>query len=253
MKKIAFITGATAGIGEACATEFAKNGYDLIVSGRRDDRLKKLSSSLEKQFDIDVLPLVFDVRDRKAVEDNFRGLPAEWMKINVLVNNAGLASGLDPLQEGNPDDWEKMIDTNVKGLLYVTHQVVRGMVERGTGHIINIGSLAGKEVYPQGNVYCSTKHAVDAITKGLRIDLIGTGVKVTQISPGLVETEFSLVRFKGDVEKAKKVYQGYEPLTAKDVAEQVCYVASLPRRVNINDLVLTALDQANSYVVNKEV
>ncbi len=253
MKKTAFITGATSGIGEACATEFAGNGYDLIISGRREDRLKKLSDTLEKQYDIDVLPLVFDVRDRKSVEDNFLDLPPEWMKINILINNAGLASGLEPLQQGDPDDWEKMIDTNVKGLLYVTHHVVRGMVERGEGHIINIGSLAGKEVYPRGNVYCATKYAVDAITKGLRIDLLGTGVKVTQISPGLVETEFSEVRFKGDKEKAKKVYQGYEPLTAKDVAEQIFYVTSLPKRVNINDLVLTALDQANSYIVNKKV
>lgn len=253
MNKIVLITGATAGIGEACATEFARNGYDLIINGRREDRLKKLSASLQKQFDIDVLPMVFDVRDRKSVEDIFTDLPPEWMKINVLVNNAGLASGLDPLQEGDPDDWEKMIDTNVKGLLYVTHHVVTGMVGRGEGHIINVGSLAGKEVYPGGNVYCASKHAVDAITKGLRIDLVGTGVKVTQISPGLVETEFSEVRFKGDKEKAKKVYEGYEPLTAKDVAEQILYVASLPKRININDLVLTALDQANSYIVNKEV
>lgn len=252
MNKTVFITGATAGIGEACAREFASNGYNLIINGRRNERLTGLKESLEKEFEVNVLALAFDVREREAVNKEISGLPAEWKEIDVLINNAGLASGLDPIQEGNIDDWEKMIDTNIKGLLYMTRAVAPSMVERGEGHIINIGSIAGKEVYPKGNVYCSTKHAVDALSKGLRIDLVGTGVKVTQISPGAVETEFSMVRFKGDETRATKVYEGYEPLTAKDVAQLTYHVTTLPKRVNINDMVITALEQANSYIVNRE-
>lgn len=251
MEKIALITGATAGIGEACAREFAKNGYDLIISGRRNERLASLKDSVEREFKNEVIALTLDVRNRKSVESAIDGLPANWQKITVLVNNAGLASGLDALHEGDPDDWDKMIDTNVKGLLYVTRSVAPLMIKQGEGHIINIGSIAGKEVYPNGNVYCSTKHAVDALSKGMRIDLLKEGIRVTQVSPGAVETEFSMVRFKGDEERASKVYEGYDPLTAEDVAQIVHFVTTLPKRVNINDITFTALNQANSYIVNR--
>ena len=191
------------------------------------------------------------MRDRADVERAIASLPEEWRAIDLLVNNAGLAAGMDPVQQGDPDDWERMLDTNVKGLLWVTRAVVPGMIERGRGHIINIGSTAGKEVYPRGNVYCASKHAVDALTKGLRIDLLPHGIKVTQIAPGLAETEFSLVRFHGDADKAKQVYQGLEPLHPEDIAELVQYAASLPAHVCINDLVVTCVAQANSYLVER--
>lgn len=251
MNKTALITGATAGIGEAIATKFAHNGINVIISGRRKERLSALKSKLEKETDSKVLILEMDVTDRKDVEEAIRYIPDDWRKIDILVNNAGLAVGLNKLHEGEVDDWERMIDTNVKGLLYVTRTVVPLMIENGTGHVINIGSMAGKEVYPGGNVYCATKHAVDALTKGLRIDLLGENIKVTQIAPGLVETEFSKVRFKGDEDRAEKVYEGYRPLEGQDIADIAFYLTTLPPHVCINDLVVSTLDQANSYLVNK--
>ncbi len=217
--KIALITGATSGIGEAIALKFAQKDINVIITGRRFDKLNALKSNITSNTKANILALKMDVTDRKSVEREINGLPDEWESIDILVNNAGLAVGLDPIQHGNPDDWEQMIDTNLKGLLYVSKAVLPLMIARQKGHIINIGSIAGKEVYPKGNVYCATKHAVDALTKSMRIDLLGNGIKVTQIAPGLVETEFSLVRFKGDEERASKVYQGYKPLEGKDIAE----------------------------------
>lgn len=252
MNKIALITGATAGIGEAIAIKFAHNNIDVIISGRRKERLAKLKEQLEKETDSRVLILQMDVTDRKDVEEAVRYLPDDWKKIDILVNNAGLAVGLDKLHEGEIDDWERMIDTNVKGLLYVSRNFIPLMLENGSGQVINIGSIAGKEVYPGGNVYCATKHAVDALTKGMRIDLLGKNIKVTQIAPGLVETEFSNVRFKGDEDRAEKVYQGYQPLEGQDIADIAFYLTTLPPHVNINDLVVAPLAQANSYLVNKE-
>jgi NADP-dependent 3-hydroxy acid dehydrogenase YdfG len=251
MNKIALITGATAGIGKAIAVKFAHNNINVIISGRRKDRLAELKDILEKETTSKVLPLELDVTSLKDVEDAIRYLPDEWKKIDILVNNAGLAVGLNKLHEGETEDWERMIDTNVKGLLYVTRTVVPLMKRQDSGHVINIGSTAGKEVYPGGNVYCATKHAVDALTKGLRIDLLGENIKVTQVAPGLVETEFSEVRFKGDTSKAETVYQGYKPLQGEDIADIVFYVTCLPPHVCINDLVVTPLAQANSYLVNK--
>lgn len=249
--KIVLITGATAGIGEACAEKFAENRYQLIITGRREDRLKKLARRLEQEYKAIALPLVFDVRNQKQVENAIRELPDNWKKIDVLVNNAGLAAGLNTVQEGQISDWEQMIDTNIKGLLYVSRAVSPGMIERKSGHIINIGSIAGKEVYPRGNVYCSTKHAVDALTKGMRLDMMKHGVRVSQVAPGAVETEFSMVRFKGDRERAEKVYDGYRPLQASDVAEAVFWVATLPDHVNVNDLLIMPTDQANATTFNK--
>lgn len=251
MKKIALVTGATAGIGEAIAIKYAHNGMDVIVSGRRMERLSRLAKTLSEKSGSHVLPLQMDVSDRGDVEEAVRYLPDDWKNIDILVNNAGLAVGLDKLQDGNVEDWERMIDTNVKGLLYVTRTVLPLMLERNTGHVINIGSMAGREVYPKGNVYCATKHAVDALTKAMRIDLLGKNIKVTQIAPGLVETEFSQVRFKGDSELAKKVYEGYQPLKAEDIADIAFYLTTLPPHVCINDLAVTPMDQANSYLVNK--
>lgn len=249
--KTALITGATSGIGEATALVLAKNGVNVIVSGRRQERLNEISAKINQDGKAGVLTLKMDVTSRKDVELAFHYLPDEWKAIDILVNNAGLAVGLDPFQEGNIDDWEQMIDTNIKGLLYVSRAVVPLMIARGKGQIINIGSIAGKEVYPKGNVYCATKHAVDAITKAMRIDLIGTGIKVSQICPGLVKTEFSKVRFKGDEERAAKVYQGYKPLAAEDIANIAWYLTTLPEHVCINDLVITPLAQANSTIVDK--
>lgn len=249
--KIVLITGATAGIGEACAEKFAENRYQLIITGRREDRLKKLARRLEQDFKAIVLPVAFDVRNRQEVESAIRTLPDNWKEIDVLVNNAGLAAGLNTVQEGQISDWEQMIDTNIKGLLYVSRAVSPGMIERKSGHIINIGSIAGKEVYPRGNVYCSTKHAVDALTKGMRLDMMKHGVRVSQVAPGAVETEFSMVRFKGDRERAEKVYDGYRPLQASDVAEAVFWVATLPDHVNVNDLLIMPTDQANATTFHK--
>lgn len=251
MKKIVLITGATAGFGKATAELFAKNGHDIIITGRRKERLESLKSDLEGQYEINVKSLCFDVRNEHEVNTAIQGLSNNFKNIDVLVNNAGLASGLDPIQHGSTEDWDKMIDTNVKGLLYVSKAVIPGMVARQNGHIINIGSTAGKEVYPNGNVYCASKHAVDAITKGMRLDLLKDRIKVTQIAPGAANTEFSTVRFHGDKEKADKAYEGYQPMLAEDIAELVYYATNLPAHLCINDLVVTSLSQANSYVIHR--
>lgn len=244
MIKTAFITGATSGIGKACAVKFSQNNYHLILTGRREDRLLKLKNELEKEFENKVITLTFDVRDREAVKNAIATISDKT--INVLVNNAGLAAGMDNIQDGSMDDWDQMIDTNVKGLLYVSRAIAPMMVEKKSGHIINIGSIAGKEVYPKGNVYCASKHAVDALTKGMRIDLLESGIKVSQIAPGAVETEFSMVRFKGDKETADNVYKGFEPLHAEDIAEAAFYVTTLPPHVNINDLLIMPTAQASA-------
>lgn len=246
MAKIVLITGATAGIGEACAEVFAREGYNLILTGRRLDRLEKLAARLQKKYNVEVATGNFDVRDREQVITNLEALPAKWKKVNVLINNAGLSQGLDPIQNGDIDDWDRMIDTNVKGLLYVTKVVSNWMVKNSSGHIINLGSIAGKEVYPNGNVYCASKFAVDALSKGMRIDLLPHGIKVSSVDPGAVETEFSEVRFKGDKERAKKTYDGFEPLNAMDIAETIWFVASRPKNVNINDIVVMPVAQASA-------
>ncbi|MBN1651575.1 MAG: SDR family oxidoreductase [Bacteroidales bacterium] len=251
MNKIVLISGATAGIGEALAWKFAENKYKLILTGRRKERLEKLKSELSTKFSVDVLTLQFDIRVLNEVEKAVESIPENWQNIDVLINNAGLAVGVTPIQEGVYDDWERMIDTNVKGLLYLSRNIIPFMKNRKKGHIINIGSIAGKQVYPNGNVYCGTKAAVQSITEGMRIDLVNYGIKVTQITPGAVETEFSLVRFKGDEDAAKKVYNGYKPLTAKDIAETTFYTTTLPDHVNINDILITPTAQANAYVYHK--
>ncbi|PTR00969.1 NADP-dependent 3-hydroxy acid dehydrogenase YdfG [Mucilaginibacter yixingensis] len=244
MAKIALITGATSGIGEACANVFARERYDLIITGRRMDRLEKLADFLKFEYNVNVRILNFDVRDRETTVGNLENLPEEWKKVNVLINNAGLSQGLEPINEGSYDDWDRMIDTNVKGLLYVSKVVSNWMIANGFGHIINLGSIAGKEVYANGNVYCATKHAVDALNKAMRIDLLPHGIKVTAVHPGAVETEFSEVRFKGDKDRAKKVYEGFEPLVAADVAETIWFCASRPPHVNVNDLLLMPTAQS---------
>ena len=249
--KTVLITGATSGIGEAAARIFAANNYSIIITGRRQERLEKLAEELRKQ-NVEVLTLCFDVRNSSEVEKSISSLQGNWKNIDVLINNAGLASGLGPIQSGELDDWEKMIDTNIKGLLYVTRAVTPLMIARNTGHIINIASLAGKDVYPNGNVYCATKHAVDALSRSMRIDLLPHGIKVTNIAPGLVETEFSVVRFHGDKERADNVYKGFQPLTATDIADAIWYAASRPAHFCVNDMVLTPLAQANAYVVIKK-
>lgn len=243
---IAFITGASAGFGKATAELFAQNGWDVVITGRRKTRLEVLERQLKEKYNIDVLALTFDVRSHEEVKKAVESLPAKWKNIDLLVNNAGLAAGLGPIQEGVLSDWEEMIDTNVKGLLYMTRNIAPLMVANKKGHIINIGSIAGKEVYANGNVYCATKHAVDALTKAMRVDMVQHGIKVTQIAPGMAETEFSIVRFKGDDEKAKNVYKGLTPLSAQDIAETIWWVANRPAHVNINDLVIMPTAQANS-------
>ena len=251
MKKIVFITGATSGFGEACAHVFAKNGFDLVLNGRREERLEKLKAELQSEYTIQCQLLPFDVRDQESVTKAIEGLPENWKAIDILINNAGLALGRDLFDEADLDDWNTMLDTNVKGLLYVSRAVVPYMVKRKSGHIINIGSTAAKEVYERGNVYCASKAAVDSITKGMRIDLLQHHIKVTAIHPGAAETEFSLIRFKGAADTAKKVYEGFSPLVAKDVADIVFYAATLPAHVCINDLVVTSTQQANSYHFNR--
>lgn len=246
---IAFITGATAGIGKSTAEIFAKNGYNLIITGRRKDRLEAFSKELKEKYKIDVLSLNFDVRNLKEVQEAVKSIPENWKKINVLVNNAGLAVGLNTIQEGVTDDWDRMIDTNIKGLLYMTRTLVPLMTANGFGHIVNLGSIAGKEVYANGNVYCATKHAVDALSKSMRIDLLPHHIKVTAIHPGMVETEFSIVRFKGDEEKAKNVYKGVQPLTSDDIAETIYWTASRPSHVNINDVIIMPTAQASATTV----
>lgn len=249
--KIALITGATSGIGKASAITLAKMGYDIIATGRREDRLVELEKEISSG--VRFLPLVFDVRDREKVGKILGNLPADWAAVDVLINNAGNAHGLDPIQTGNLDDWDAMMDINVKGLLYVSKAIIPGMTERKSGIIINIGSIAGKEVYPNGNVYCGSKHAVDAITKGMRLDLNPFGIKVIGIHPGLVETEFSLVRFKGDEKRAETVYQGYEPLVAQDIADIVEFVVNRPAHVVLADIVVLPTAQAAATLVKKNL
>lgn len=249
--KIALITGASSGIGRACAGVFAREGADLILAARRKDRVKRLSTSMERRHGTRVLPLTLDVRDRAAVEVAIKGLSRSWAKIDVLVNNAGLSRGQDPLQNGRVDDWEEMLDTNVKGLLYVSRAVLPGMVKRRRGHVVNLGSVAGHEVYPGGNVYCASKHAVDALTKGLLMDLVDTPVRVSTVDPGLVETEFSVVRFHGDRERAKGPYKGMKPLKGQDVAEAILFCVTRPPHVNVNQLRIMPTAQASVAMVHR--
>ena len=250
MSKIILVTGASSGFGKAIATKFAAGGWNVIITGRRKEKLEVLAKALEANYGIKTLSLIFDVQDKKAVFDNLQNLPTEWQAINILVNNAGLALGRDSFENANLEDWETMIDTNVKGLLYASKAVLPMLIKE-KGHIINIGSTAGKEVYKDGNVYCASKHAVDAISKAQRIDLLPYHIKVTAIHPGAADTEFSVVRFKGDAEKAKAVYNGYTPLMAEDIADTVWYVANTPAHVCINDLVITCTAQANSMYLQK--
>jgi len=252
MPKIIFITGATSGFGKACAEKFASEGYDLILNGRREDRLQEIKNRLEQKFNIAICLLPFDVRQRETVFATVEKLPEEWQSIDVLLNNAGLALGRDYFDEADMDDWETMIDTNVKGLLYVSRAVIPFMARRKKGQIINLGSIAGKEVYEKGNVYCASKSAVEFISQSMRIDLLRHGIKVTNIEPGAAETEFSLVRFKGDAQTAKEVYQGIEPLSAKDIADIIYYTATLPGHVCINELSVTCLQQANTIYFNRK-
>lgn len=246
MNKIVFITGTTSGFGEACAYKFAQNNYNLILNGRRVERLEQLKKNLEDQYKISCYLSPFDIQDQEAVFNSINNLPGQWKQIDVLVNNAGLALGRGVFHEAEIADWNTMIDTNVKGLLYVSKAVVPFMIQRKNGHIINVGSIAGKDAYPGGNAYCGTKAAVDMISKAMRIDLLSHHIKVTAIHPGAAETEFSLVRFKGAEDVAKKVYEGFHPLNAQDVAEVIFYTASLPPHVCINELVITCTQQANT-------
>jgi NADP-dependent 3-hydroxy acid dehydrogenase YdfG len=250
MSKIILVTGASSGFGKAIATKFAAGGWNVILTARRKEKLEDVAKALEASYGIKTLSLIFDVQDKKAVFDNIQNLPTEWQAINILVNNAGLALGRDSFENANLEDWETMIDTNVKGLLYASKAALPMLIKE-KGHIINIGSTAAKEVYKDGNVYCASKHAVDAISKAQRIDLLPYQIKVTAIHPGAADTEFSVVRFKGDTEKAKAVYTGYAPLMAEDVADTVWYVANTPAHVCINDLVITCTAQANSMYLQK--
>jgi len=250
--KTAFITGATSGFGRAIAFRFAGLGYNLIVTGRREERLNELIAQLHSEFNIEILPLCFDVRDNEACKTAFQSLPEYFKHIDILVNNAGLAAGASPFQESDIADYDQMIDTNVKGLLYITKLVVPGMIEQQSGHIVNISSIAGFEVYPNGSVYCASKHAVNAITKGLRIDLIKHGIKVSSVSPGMAETEFSIVRYHGDEEKAKAVYSGITPLNADDIADAVEYIVTRPDHVSINDIQINPTQQANTYIAHRK-
>ena len=247
--KTVLITGATSGIGKETALAFAQLKYKLIICGRREDRLVELQNELSQQTQVHTL--LSDVRDKQAVSNAIGSLPNEFSKIDVLINNAGNAHGLDPIQTGDLDDWDMMIDINVKGLLYVSRAVIPGMIDLNSGHIINIGSIAGKEVYPNGNVYCATKHAVDALNKAMRIDLVQYGIRVGAVHPGMVETEFSEVRFKGDVERAAKVYQSFTPLKPEDIADIIVFVVTRPYHVNISDLVVTPTAQATATISHK--
>lgn len=251
MSKLVFITGATSGFGKACAEVFAANNWNIILNGRRLDRLQEIKTQLEDKYGVNIFLLPFDVQQKDEVFVAVNSLPVEWQGIDVLVNNAGLALGRDHFDVADMDDWEIMIDTNLKGLLYVSRAVIPYMIKRNAGHVINLGSTAGKEAYENGNVYCASKAAVDSISKGMRIDLLKHKIKVTAIHPGAAETEFSMIRFKGDEEKAAAVYAGYTPLSAKDVADVIFYTASLPAHVCINDLVLTCTAQANSFYTYK--
>lgn len=249
--KTAFITGTTAGFGKATALRLAKLGYNVIITGRRKERLDELAKLIGTEYSVQVLPLCFDVRDREACRNAVETLPEEWKSIDILVNNAGLAAGSSPINEYDIDDWERMIDTNVKGLLYITRAITPLMVAANKGHIINLSSIAGVEVYPGGSVYCATKHAVNALTKGMRIDLLKHNIKVSSISPGAAETEFSTIRFHGDQQKADAVYQGLTPLNAEDIADAVEYIVTRPAHVNINDILITPVRQANTYLYNR--
>jgi 3-hydroxy acid dehydrogenase / malonic semialdehyde reductase len=251
-EKIILITGATAGFGKATAYKFAEHGWNIIITGRRAERLKEIEEEITRTYSVKVLSLCFDIRNRKEVELVINDIPHDWKKIDVLVNNAGLAQGLSMIHEGDMDDWETMIDTNVKGLLYVSRQVMPVMVSQGYGHIINIGSIAGKQAYLKGNIYGATKFAVDAISKSMRIDLLPHGIRVTNISPGACETEFSLVRYKGDAERARKVYEGYTPVSAADVADVIYFAATRPPHVVLNEIEITPLAQANAYYIVKK-
>jgi 3-hydroxy acid dehydrogenase/malonic semialdehyde reductase len=251
MSKIVFITGATSGFGKAAAEKFASQGYDCILNGRREDRLLEIKKNLEKKYNIAVFVLPFDVQKEEDVVAAIGHIPVEWQNIDILLNNAGLALGRDYFDDASMEDWTTMIDTNVKGLLYVSKAVLPFMIKNKKGHVINIGSTAGKEVYEKGNIYCASKHAVDAITQAMRIDLLRHHIKVTAIHPGAAETEFSTVRFKGDTETAQKVYDGFKPLSAEDVADVIYYTTTLPPHVCINDLVLTATQQENSFYFNR--
>ena len=252
MRKTILITGATSGIGEATAEKFAEAGCRVIITGRRKDRLDELAEYLVREYSVEVLPLCFDVREKKQVEKYLGRLSEEWKTIDILINNAGLAVGLNHIDVGETDDWDRMIDTNIKGLLYVTRTIAPLMVSRGKGHIINVASIAGKEVYENGAVYCASKHAVDALSKGMRIDLLSHGIKVTNIAPGMVETEFSIVRFKGDEQKAKNVYAGVEPLRGTDVASVIFFAATQPDHVNLSDIVITPTAQATGIYIHRK-
>lgn len=250
--KIVFITGASSGIGKAAAHQFAALGVRLLICARRTETLQRVAEELQNKHKVDVRNFPLDVRDQKAVDRSLGSLPAQWKNISVLVNNAGLSRGFDPIQSGSIQDWDEMIDTNVKGLLYVTRAVLPGMIERNEGHIINVGSVAGHSVYPKGNVYNASKFAVDALTQGMKMDLLGTPVRVTSVDPGLVETEFSIVRFHGDKERADKVYAGITPLTADDIADAIVWAATRPAHVNINDIIMMPVDQASPTHVHRK-
>ncbi|MCX6318532.1 MAG: SDR family NAD(P)-dependent oxidoreductase [Bacteroidetes bacterium] len=252
MRKIVLITGATSGFGKACAYLFAQHGYDLIINGRRTERLQELADEVEKKYNVAVLQCPFDVRNEKEVFDAIDAIPEKWKAIDVLINNAGLAAGRDYFDEGNLDDWNAMIDTNVKGFMYVAKAVSQLMAKRKQGHIINLGSVAGKQVYEKGNVYCASKFAVDALSQGMRIDLLRHHIKVTAINPGAAETEFSLVRFKGDEATAKSIYNGLQALSADDVAAVIYYCTTLPAHVCINDLTLSCTQQADAIYFNRQ-
>jgi len=252
MKKTALITGATAGIGEATARLLAKNNFNLIVTGRRKDRLEDLRNSILKDSDAEVVTMNFDIRNPEETENAIKNLPVEWQKIDVLINNAGLAVGLSTVADGVLDDWERMIDTNIKGVLYISRLISQTMIKNGNGHIVNISSIAGKETYPMGNVYCATKHAVQSLTKGMRIDFLKHGIKVSSVCPGAVDTEFSVVRFKGDEKQAQQVYDGITPLYARDVAETILFVITRPAHVNIDDILIMPTDQAFSRDFNRK-
>ncbi len=252
MPKIVFITGATSGFGKACAEKFASECYDLILNGRREERLEEIKFQLERKFNIAVCLLPFDVRNRENVFSAIERIPEDWQNIDILINNAGLALGRDYFDEADIDDWDTMIDTNVKGLLYVSRAVIPFMIKHQKGHIINLGSIAGDEVYEKGNAYCASKFAVDAVSKSMRIDLLRHGIKITNIKPGAAETEFGIVRFKGDTDTAKQVYNGLTPLSANDVAEVIYYTTTLPAHVCLNEIVMTCTQQANTIYFNRK-
>jgi NADP-dependent 3-hydroxy acid dehydrogenase YdfG len=247
MRPVAIITGASAGIGRATAELLSKHDFDVVITGRRSENLESLEEEIRSKTSSDVLSLTFDIRDHEAVKKACESLTGKWEDVDVLINNAGLAAGLAPIHEGTVEDWEQMIDTNIKGLLYMTRLISPGMVKRQKGHIINIGSIAGKEAYEKGNVYCATKFAVDGLTRAMRIDLVDYGIKVTSIDPGAAETEFSLVRFKGDAEQSDEVYKGFTPLYAEDIAEAILFAVTRPPHVNINDMLIMPTSQACTY------